>query len=126
MADNQALSARVAEEIRVLLTRRRMSGRKLAEALGVSQSAMSARLTGVTPIDLNDLEKIAAILNVEVLDLLPRGVEGRTVVVSGEPRRSTTVANHTPVKRPQLTSHPKPFAPHDSTRRPVRLSPVST
>lgn len=125
MADNQALSARVAEEIRVLLTRRRMSGRKLAEALGVSQSAMSARLTGVTPIDLNDLEKIAAILNVEVLDLLPRGVEGRTVVVSGEPRRSTTVANHTRPKRPPLTGHPKPFAPHDSTRRPVRLSPVS-
>jgi DNA-binding Xre family transcriptional regulator len=128
MADTMTLSQAVAEEIRVLLTRRRMSGRQLAAKLDVSQTWMADRLNGKTPIDLNDLDRIAGALNVEVFDLLPqqpRSGEGRTVVVAGEPRRSTTVANHTPAKRPQLTGHPKPFAPHDSTRRPVRLSPVS-
>jgi Predicted transcriptional regulator len=122
------LSERVAEEVRAMLARRRVSGRKLADQLGVSPSWVSYRLTGAQPIDLNDLERIASALNVEVIDLLPRGPrpsEGRTVVVAGEPRRSTTVANHTLATRPHLTGHPKPFAPHDSTRRPVRLSPVT-
>jgi DNA-binding Xre family transcriptional regulator len=117
------LSDRVAEEIRSWMGRRRLSGAALARALGVSPAWVSYRLTGTQPIDLNDLQRIAAVLNVEAADLLPRDVEGRTVVVGGEPKRSTTVANHTPARRPQLTGHPKPFAPHDSTRRPVRLSP---
>jgi len=76
------LSERVAEEVRAMLARRRVSGRKLADQLGVSPSWVSYRLTGAQPIDLNDLERIASALNVEVIDLLPRGPrpsEGRTV-----------------------------------------------
>jgi transcriptional regulator with XRE-family HTH domain len=65
------LSERVAEEIRVAMTRRRISGRKLAQQLGVSQSWVSYRLTGQQPIDLNDLAAIAGALKVPIIDLIP-------------------------------------------------------
>jgi transcriptional regulator with XRE-family HTH domain len=65
------LSERVAEEIRALLARRRISGRSLASALNVSPSWVSYRLTGAQPIDLNDLDRIAEYLGVDVADLLP-------------------------------------------------------
>lgn len=38
----------------------------LASALGVSQAAVSARLRGVTPFDINELATIAALLGVTV------------------------------------------------------------
>jgi transcriptional regulator with XRE-family HTH domain len=66
------LSVRVAEEIRVMLARRRMSGRELARRLDVSPSWVNYRLTGAQPIDLNDLERISEALGVTVFDLIPR------------------------------------------------------
>lgn len=68
------LTQRVAEEIRVAMVRKRMSGAGLARALGVSPAWISYRLTGSQPIDLNDLERLAVALEVEVVDLLPRAV----------------------------------------------------
>lgn len=65
------LSALVAEEIRALMARRRMSGRQLAAQLGVSPSWVSYRLTGTQPIDINDMSLIAKALEVGVHDLLP-------------------------------------------------------
>lgn len=65
------MSGRVAEEIRALLARRRMSGRELARALDVSPSWVSYRLTGTQPIDVNDLDRIARVLGVGIVDLLP-------------------------------------------------------
>src|SRR4030095_8671617 len=92
------LSEQVAEEIRVMMTRRRMSGAQLARQLGVSQMWVSDRLRGATPIDLNDLERIAGVLDVAVADLLPPGVLQRrpqpraqtteTSVTEGAPRRA--------------------------------------
>ncbi len=73
-AQAPALSRRVAEEIRVAMVRRGISGAGLARSLGVSQAWISYRLTGVQPIDLNDLERIARALQVEIVDLLPRAV----------------------------------------------------
>jgi transcriptional regulator with XRE-family HTH domain len=70
-AERPSLSAQVAEEIRVAMTRRRISGRQLAQVLGVSPSWISYRLSGVQPIDLNDLDRIATVLGVQVVDLLP-------------------------------------------------------
>lgn len=71
------LSDRVAEEIRALLARRRVSGRELSRRLGVSPPWVSLRLTGSQEIGLNDLERIAAALGVTIVDLLPRGVTGQ-------------------------------------------------
>jgi len=65
------LSQMIAEEIRALMARRRMSGRQLAGQLGVSPSWVSYRLTGAQPIDVNDLSGIAKALGVGVHDLLP-------------------------------------------------------
>lgn len=124
MSDNYSLSERVAEEIRALIARRRKSGRQLAAELGVSQTWMSTRLNGATPIDLNDLEKIATILNVEVSDLLPRNTEGRVVVSAGTTRRQTT-GPYSPVARtayPNGQAH-RP-APSPASRRLARVAQV--
>jgi transcriptional regulator with XRE-family HTH domain len=116
MSETYSLSEYVTAEIRAMMARRRVSGRQLAATLGVSQTWMSTRLAGSTPIDLNDLDKMARALNVEVVDLLPPSREGRTVVIAGADRRQTTV--------PQLTGspigHPKRVATGPATRRPVR------
>ncbi len=90
------LSERVAEEVRAMLARRRVSGRKLADQLGVSPSWVSYRLTGAQPIDLNDLERIANALNVEVSDLLPRSTEGRVIASAGSPNHGLTPAPDRP------------------------------
>lgn len=54
-----------------MMARRRMSGRQLASTLGVSPAWVSYRLTGAQEIGLNDLQRIADVLGVEVHDLLP-------------------------------------------------------
>jgi len=66
-----ALSARVAEEIRVLLARQRKPQRALADELGVSVMWVNDRVNCVKDIGLNDLERIAQALGVRVSDLLP-------------------------------------------------------
>lgn len=71
-----SLAERAIEEIRVAMTRRRVSGRELARRLGVSQPWVSYRLTGETPITLADVEKIAAALDVPVSVLLPLDTTG--------------------------------------------------
>lgn len=116
------LSARVAEEIRALLARQRRSGRWLASALGVSQTWMSSRLTGSTPIDLNDLQRIATVLEVDWSDLIPARA---TQAVGSGPARSgqTTVPTVEQPKRPMPTSGPKRAVPPASSRRPARLVP---
>lgn len=72
MADEPKLTVQVAEEIRALLARRDMSRSELARRLGVSAMWVSDRLRGQTPIGLDDLERMARILGVEPVDLLPR------------------------------------------------------
>jgi transcriptional regulator with XRE-family HTH domain len=66
------LREHVAEEIRVLLARRKMSGAELARRTGIKQSTMSRRMTGETAFDMDDLEAIATALEIEVSDLIPR------------------------------------------------------
>lgn len=75
LTDNR-LRLSVAEEVRALLARRRVSGVKLAETMGRSQAYISRRLNGETAFDLDDLAHIAAVLQVPVSDLLPRSGGG--------------------------------------------------
>lgn len=65
------LSELVAEEVRALMARRKVSGRELATQLGVSPSWISYRLSGKQPIDVNDMHRIARALGVGVHELLP-------------------------------------------------------
>jgi len=92
-----SLSDSVAEEIRAMLARRRISGRKLAEQLGVSSAWVSYRLTGSQEIGLNALQRIAEVLDVAVTDLLPTQRSGSTTprYRHGDPRllRTAPVAD---------------------------------
>lgn len=120
MSENATATAapmreRIAEEIRALLARKRVSASKLARLMGVTQPYISRRLTGETALDVDDLDRIARALEVTVVDLLPREIRSQTTVakvqmavrpMSGRPRDS----------RP--TGHPG----NPSTRRPARLS----
>lgn len=64
--------AEVAEEIQVLLLRRKSNPTQLAKRLGWSQSYISRRIVGDSPFDLDDLYAIAAALDVPITDLFPR------------------------------------------------------
>lgn len=57
-------SARTGANIRAEMTRRGISQSRLAAHLGLSQAAISARLRGVTPVDVNELEQIARFFSI--------------------------------------------------------------
>jgi len=132
MADNgtqtrQGLSDQVAEEIRALLARRRISGRELARQMGASHSWVNFRLTGRQPIDLNDLERFAIALRVPISELLPRLRGDRFQPADGEQRVSTgedqtLVSPRSPERpRPKVArAHPIPVA---NLRRPALSRP---
>ena len=63
-------TAQVAANIRAELARQRVSQRTLADELGMSPAALSNRLAGATPIDVNELGAIADALGVSASALL--------------------------------------------------------
>jgi DNA-binding Xre family transcriptional regulator len=151
MANDESLSDQAAEEIRAMLARRRMSGRKLAEQLRVSHTWVSQRLTGQQEIGLNELARIADALGIPFFDLLPadRAIStvrtgGRVLRVVGSETTNelspTTARSHSgdgpPTRGPGRKPKPRTIAPPDTrpkgqpggvdtgskTRRPVRTS----
>ncbi|GAA4681171.1 helix-turn-helix domain-containing protein [Phytohabitans rumicis] len=81
MSDNPTvptgrLRERAAEEIRVILARRRMSAAELARKTGIRQQNLSRRMTGETAFDLDDLEVIANALGIKVADLIRESEQG--------------------------------------------------
>lgn len=117
------LTERVAEEIRVAMTRRRISGRTLAKLLGVSPSWVSYRLTGVQPIDLNDLAAIAAALKVSIISLIPE--QDRSAIAPYLPMADQPISNppHPHGNRPN--GHPPASRPPNG-RRTVRVPRATT
>jgi transcriptional regulator with XRE-family HTH domain len=101
------LSAHVAEEIRALMGRRDINKTELARRLGVSDMWVGRRLRGKLPIDLDDLQRIAVVLGVDVYDLLPH-----------EPVRHTS--RYLPGEH-VLTTIGEPTDQTDEVRRPVKL-----
>lgn len=63
-APPQTLREQVAEEVRALMARRRISGVQLAKRIGKSQTYVWRRLSGETPFDVDDLEALAGALGV--------------------------------------------------------------
>lgn len=100
------LTQLVADEIRVAMTRRRISGRDLAKKLNVSPSWISYRLSGRQPIDLNDLFRIARALGVGLYDLLPS-----PEVISQAAEPSDTVAYLALAERLTITDRPRDNRP---------------
>lgn len=103
----------VAEEIRVILARKKMSGAELGRRAGIKQSSMSRRLTGETAFDMDDIEAIAAVLEVSVADLLPKTVEA-----GGSLRQAYESATRSvdPLKARQVGGGPFSGGRRDSTR----------
>ncbi len=112
-----------------MLVRRRMNKSGLARLLGVSHTWVTNRISGQQEIGLNELQRIAAILGVEVTDLLPRANEGRVLPVGAGRTEGRTEEQGAPItirsfgltKRPRPNSQPKRTQPHPSTRRPGRI-----
>lgn len=118
------LSDAVAKEIRVLLVRLDLKQAELATRMGMSEMWVSRRLRGAQPIDLNDLQRFAGALDVEVVDLLPRPGDGHVVVAGGTSRRKiTTPTARKPsvTDRTRPTGHPDRVLDRESIRRPARL-----
>jgi DNA-binding Xre family transcriptional regulator len=86
LAGARTLSEAVAEEIRVAMVRRRWRQSDLASALGTNEAWLSRRLAGKTDLSIDDLARIAAVLEVPVTELLPRSASeapARTVAGGG-------------------------------------------
>lgn len=98
---------RVGLEIKVAMLRKGVSGRWLAGQLGESQTWISTRLTGTTPIDVNDLERIAAALGVDVASLLPQSARGSIAQTVRRPKTSRYGAVRT------ILTAPRPAARND-------------
>lgn len=64
-------TTRVAERVRTAMRERGIVQTALAAELGRSQTAISRRLTGEVPFDVNELDDIARVLGVDVVDLMP-------------------------------------------------------
>lgn len=120
----QSIRGQVAEEVRVLLARRKISASELARRMGVTQPYISRRLNGETAMDVDDLQSIADVLAVEVADLLPRPDSGRLVTTAGQHERSRSEIN---VRKATLAARTRPIGspmhsiPRQATRRPARL-----
>lgn len=58
------------------MARHRTTQEELGVLLGLRQTAVSKRVRGITPFDVDELARIAAHFGVEVADLLPSGSRG--------------------------------------------------
>jgi DNA-binding Xre family transcriptional regulator len=114
-----SLNEGIAEEIRALLARRRLSASDLARMTGLTQRAISRRLTGEKVIDADDLQRFAEALEVDYRDLLPQR-DGMVVAVGGTPRPSRPKVNgwYPAAKRPNRP--PSRTSPDPLIRRPGR------
>lgn len=92
------LRERVAGELRATLARKRISAAELARRLGWSQSYMARRVDGRQALDLDDLERIAAALDVEPAELL-RSATSITNRYEGGPHRVDVRSGRAPGTR---------------------------
>lgn len=73
------LQSAVAAEVRAEMARRRFTGVELAAHLNLAQQSVSKRLSGGTPIDLDELSAIAQWLGLDVLTLIERARDAEAV-----------------------------------------------
>lgn len=70
-AERETWAQLLAAEVRAACARKRITQVKLARAMGMSQPALSRRWVGELPFDTDQLFKIAKLIDVSVMDLLP-------------------------------------------------------
>ena len=69
-----AFARAVSDQVRLALTRNRMSGAQLAKQIERSQSYMSKRLRNDASFTANDLESICKVLGEDLLSLITAAV----------------------------------------------------
>lgn len=117
------LRERTAEEIRVLLARRRISAAELARRTGMKQSTLARRMTGEIAFDLDDLEAISQALDVPVSALMPAAfpLNDRSATSPVRAAKPARTASTRPKGRPANASmRPQSSAP-PTRRRPARI-----
>lgn len=126
------MSDLIAEEIRVALTRQRMSQRRFAAKLGVSPAWLNYRLTGVQEIGVNDLKRMADALGVGIYDLLPpadvAATAGPPKAIASYLGTAVRVSEHpaTLTSRPRdnrPSGHPANGSAHRTARLPRERGP---
>lgn len=125
MSSSDSLNAHVAGEIRAELARRRMTARELADRLNVKRMWVQYRLTETTPIHLDDLQRIADALELDLRDLLPARTRGGGTTNARYRQTAVTAPGYAD---PTLTDRPPTYRLNDRspavadtrrTRRPV-------
>ena len=71
------LDQKIAEELRALLARRRMSARQLAADLGWGHMYLQRRMLGRVPFSMSDLYQLTKALKVPLQSLLPADMDFR-------------------------------------------------
>ena len=61
---------RVADAVRAECARRRITQHQLAKSLGLSQMAVSRRLSGAVALDVNELYAVAQLLDITPAELI--------------------------------------------------------
>lgn len=112
----------VAEEVRVMMLRKRITGATLAERIGRSAAYLSRRLTGETALDLDDLYRIAEVLGVRVVDLLPREQRDPVTLRYGRDRSDVMSLAPAPAPRSSYSGLTGPL-PDKMTLGPIRPHP---
>jgi transcriptional regulator with XRE-family HTH domain len=69
--EQETYGEKVAAEVRAVAARKRVTGQRLAHAVGMTPMSMSRRMTGHQPFDIDELAAVATALGVRVEDLLP-------------------------------------------------------
>ena len=122
---SEGLTQRVAEEVRALMGRQRITQTRIAEVLDIPQSSVSSRLRGSTPFRLPELERLAELFGVHLAVLLGLPAPGPTPpdgTTPGGPERQVTrwyPQESTPVSDAPEHMRPPSCVPSPRTLRPA-------
>ena len=125
---DRLLREQVAEEVRALLARKRMTGADMAVAIERSPMYVSRRVRGEVPFDLDDIQRIAEVLGVEIGELFPHRGEGANRDFDVAPAERTVTERHSSVDLAKGATTPpraRRAAPPNSQGRVERARPVS-
>jgi hypothetical protein len=71
------LAGRVAGEVRAEMARQNVRGTWMAKQMGMTQSAWSRRVTGELPFDIDQLDRVAGLLDVPISRFIGGGADPR-------------------------------------------------
>lgn len=111
---DQSLSDLVAENIRALLARTRIHQQELADALGMTQGAVSKKVNGARPFTIDEMQTAAELFGVPVASLLE---PPQIVPFAAPPARGTQHSRRG--RKPVITHQSRPRChPAARTQRP--------